>query len=355
MRLTLVAWSMLVSVQASKAERQLHRSLFDPEEYNPRVIIDEWRKANRADYDNIGAFASDKCAGYNPPDEISVMPGSLLLTDTFATPTPYETFMDYRQRFTCQDGETVQLRLDQDRGFNISMMDYLEVEYLGITTYLSGTIESLPSDLKQRVWFDTKSSSLNMHFYSHWHEPKSGFKFDIMCKAIKSLSDPDEEGNGNEVVGMDERSGVSPTEIGGTHTIITNEHTNSSFSKEVSCQSSSERIQYRLMRERIDQAKAADFDEVAEATVKLESKFGGIYFNASDAEWVKANVRELLVFFDANVFERRVRSSYYEELLPDYYDFDVESYSCDNTGTCELVTFFIEFKCEQQCTLSNLR
>ena len=37
-----------------------------PDNYNPRVIQDSWRKVTRDDYDSIGAFAADKCAGYKP-------------------------------------------------------------------------------------------------------------------------------------------------------------------------------------------------------------------------------------------------------------------------------------------------
>ena len=54
---------LFAAISASETERRLHAQLFDPEVYNPKVIQDSWRKANRNDYSSIGAFAKDKCTG----------------------------------------------------------------------------------------------------------------------------------------------------------------------------------------------------------------------------------------------------------------------------------------------------
>ena len=179
MRSLLLAWT-LISVNGSEEERKLHRALFDPDNYNPRVIQDNWRKANRGDYANIGAFAADKCAGYNPPNEaIDITPGSLLVTDSFATMRPYNNNMDMKQQFQCPSGATIQLRLDLDRGFDTELSwDYLEVYYNGYYRKLSGSIDSLPNELKQKDWFDTESDYLRVRFVTDPSVTKSGFKFD---------------------------------------------------------------------------------------------------------------------------------------------------------------------------------
>ena len=39
---------LLAAVFASETERRLHAQLFDEAVYNPKVIQDSWRKANRA-------------------------------------------------------------------------------------------------------------------------------------------------------------------------------------------------------------------------------------------------------------------------------------------------------------------
>ena len=344
MLLSLVAWSMLVSVQASEAERQLHRSLFDPEKYNPRVIIDGWRKANRGDYDNIGAFASDKCAGYDPPDDPpdSSVPGSLLLIDTFATPMPYKNGMSLTKRFKCYDDETVHLRLDQDQSgtFETALpYDYLSIRY---SVYdhqytLRGGISSLPEKFRQKNWFDTQSDYLEMRFSSDNNKVvKDGFKYDIMCKAMSQT----------DGIGSGEENDVSPTEATLTNIIITNEGIEGEvdFIKGVSCQSSSELIQYRLMREKIVQAEVAYFDEIV--AKKLSLRCIQCSFNASDAEWVKTFGREVVVIFDDEVVK-----NYFDYYFDEDYDEDYDDDYDDDYENTPSDTFFFEFKCEQPCAL----
>ena len=67
---------------AFDGELALHRQLFNPEIYNPKVLIDNWRKMNRNDYENLGSFVVDKCLSYKPTFEAADI-GSVVAIERF--------------------------------------------------------------------------------------------------------------------------------------------------------------------------------------------------------------------------------------------------------------------------------
>ena len=346
MRVSNLAW-ILVSVRASEAERNLHRSLFDAKNYNPRVIQDGWRKANRGDYDNIGAFAADKCAGYSPPDETgSVQPGSLLVTESFATMQPYKNNATLDQEFKCYDGETVQLRLDLDRGFNTeARYDNLHVWFKYYYRKVSGSIDDLPNELKQEDWFDTRSTFVRMLFTSDSSVVLSGFKFDIMCAAFSQTRT------------------VPTAESTLSNTIITNRGSNNvPFTKKVSCQLSSERVQYRLMRELISSTEASHFEELVGK--KIMFMYGNLSnakrsLDASNGDWISTDAQELFVMYLSDSSSTDYSSGSGSGESPpdiDYIYFTEPEGEFShlrslplNTAGPDFVTFSIEVKCEPMC------
>ena len=112
------------------------------------------------------------------------------------------------------------------------------------------------------------------------------------------------------------------------------------------------------MRERINPAEVAMFNEVVEKTVKL---IYGISLmaqslNATNNDWIETNSRKFFVFFNAETFDKNDGSGNFSHPQANASYFSSSNVSSVEGLTLELpddsnlsVAFFIEVKCEQVC------
>ena len=279
---------LFVASFASEAERNLHSKLFDPAVYNPRVIQDLWRKANRNDFANIRSFAEDKCTGYDPNTDDQAELGSMRVIDDFATENPYKNFENMRRNFTCSGGQTIHVRLDPDRtqiGFHIERnWDWLYIQYPGYYKQVTGYMTDLDNRFKQPDWVDLQTSWLQMQFTSDSSGRYSGFRFEIKCRDA----------------GTTQRLFKSYTKS----VPITNEVDKSRWTKEVECVNPHETVSYRLKTElvtdpdtfystinKVFEIKYNDVVETTDDWVKSN-------FNQTSGNWIDSNSNEIFATYN---------------------------------------------------------
>ena len=174
----IVELALIISVLASRAERELHLQLFGVDQYNPRVIPDMWVKKTSLDYTNLADFATDKCSAYNStPPEIAP-DGSLELYHIFDIDnrTEQEAF------FECETDETIHFKMDKPRGWNLEdNLDFLTVIYDGFMDTFSGQV---PKDIE--LWFDTESKWIRFHFETNKWGVFRGIKLEAKCVGPKN-------------------------------------------------------------------------------------------------------------------------------------------------------------------------
>ena len=254
---------------ASEAERKLHSRLFDKEVYNPRVIQDSWRKANRNDFANIGTFAEDKCTGYNPKEETQAELGSMMAIDDFATENPYKNFDRMKRNFTCTGNRTIRIRLDPTRGFHIEKnYDWLTIMYTGYYKKLSGTMSALDSRFRQYNWYNLETNWLQLEFVADYTQTRSGFKFEVKCQ-----DDQNSDENSTKSVPITNQGNDE-----------TNQLIQSGWTKQVMCVNPHETVSYRLKTELISDGET--FDSTINNVISIE--YGGLKasFNHTFGGWI---------------------------------------------------------------------
>lgn len=259
---------------ATEAERKLHAKLFDEEVYNPRVIQDSWRKANRNDFANIGSFAEDKCTGYNPPEETQAEPGSMMAIDEFATENPYKDYDRMERTFTCSGNQTIHIRLDPARGFETEKnWDKLTIQHEGYYKLISGTFQSLDSRFRQVNWYDLGISWLYLKFVADGSNVGRGFKFEIMCK-------DDQKHDTNFTKSIP----------------ITNEDSKSGWTKQILCVNSHETVSYRLKTELI--TDGATFDSTINKVLSVKYGVSEASFNQTSGGWIDTASKKVVATYN---------------------------------------------------------
>ena len=305
---------------ATEAERQLHKKLFDENVYNPRVIQDSWRKADREDFDNIKAFAEDKCTGYNPSKKSQVDLGSMTATDSFATANPYENNAKMEQEFRCSGNDTAHIRLDYSRGFETeNTYDVLEVRYAGYTKSFSGGISQLDSRLKSRGWTDTKSKYLELSFESDGSVTRKGFKFDVMCR-----DDGDAEN------AMATKQVILTNDVDVDYGKLSGD---AIWTKEIKCSNPHETIRYRLMTELIN-GNEEPFDAAINEILSLTYGDSQAVLSSANSNWIDTASNKMLAYYNpVEYFTGTKEVSEYGEENDDINDaiFSVEA-KCEVKG-----------------------
>ena len=124
----MIIWNLFFTqVWASQAEFRLHNELFDEDRYNPRVIPDMWSRKTSSDYENLGSFAAEKCAAYNPEAIDKTSPGGLEVVSHVEYASG--TVAKFDQEIKCEDNESVYIKLDKRVGFTIAEGDVLHLIY----------------------------------------------------------------------------------------------------------------------------------------------------------------------------------------------------------------------------------
>ena len=186
-------------VLASDQALELRKALFDPERYDKAVIQDTWQKLTRNDYKNLGAFAEERCSGYEPKT-FSKPTGSYRMQQSFSTGNPYKNDQFQEKLLRCQHPKnTIKIQLDTNRGFFVGSSetdkDEFELLYNGYgESFWYG--DQLPDELASGQWFETNSGRIIMVFRSDSFGVNSGFKFNIMCSQVNDMA----SGNGVELL-----------------------------------------------------------------------------------------------------------------------------------------------------------
>ena len=305
---------------ATEAERRLHKKLFDEEVYNPRVIQDSWRKADRGDFENIEAFAEDKCTGYNPSKNSQVELGSMTVTDSFATPSPYENNARMYKDFYCSGNETIHIRLDYSRGFETERsFDKLSVYYAGFQKTFSGDITQLDSRLKKRGWTDTKSKYLSFYFESDSSVTLKGFKFDVICR--------DDQKKESE---MTTKKVILTNDDDSFYHDYQRLTAEAVWTKEVKCSNPHETVAYRLMTELINGTEQP-FDAAINEILSLTYGNSEAKLSSGNSNWTDTASNKMM--------------AYYNPILYFTGTNEVMDYPMENENNIEDAMFSVETKC----------
>ena len=164
---------------ASQAEFMLHNQLFDEQRYNPRVIPDMWSRKTSSDYENLGTFAAEKCAAYNPDAVDKSRPGGLEVVSIVEYTSG--TVSKFDREIKCEDNEKVHLKLDEKVGFNIAEGDVLHLIYRDFYGKYTGNETDIDSN-----WQNTQSYYVRFVLQSQ-ASAGTRFKFLVKCQSPNSV------------------------------------------------------------------------------------------------------------------------------------------------------------------------